>query len=72
MKKLRVTWQDGQWIRDGDQKVTTTDIHHQAVVKITGETLGFLEPGSNRVLLIIPENRLISAVPVEAPGDLDA
>jgi hypothetical protein len=74
MKKLKVTWQDGSWMRDGDQSTASAEIPWNATVTAVGETIVFSDggrPGST-IHLVVPESRLISAVEIEAEGSLRA
>lgn len=72
MKKLKVTWQDGNWNRDGQQPIASVELPEKTKVRHVGEgTLVFETPGDGvntgaRIALVVPEQRLISAVQVEA------
>jgi len=71
VKKLKVTWMNGSWTDGVDQTITSAEVHVQARISLLGETVVVQDPGSMEVVLVIPENRLISAVQVEV-GDTDA
>jgi hypothetical protein len=70
--KLKVTW-ISKWSRGEEEKVESAEIPADGLmVAIVGETLVFraygTDPGgavNGPVLLIVAENRVISAVPVE-------
>jgi hypothetical protein len=63
VKKLKVTWQDGSWNRNGEQPVATALLDENVSATHLGEdTLVFKASGSAKIVLIIPEQRLISAV----------
>ena len=65
-KKLKVTWQDGNWNRDGQQPIATVELPMGASVASVGDdTLVFKAPGSAQTLLVVPGQRLISAVEIE-------
>jgi len=72
VKKLKVTWQDGSWNHGGQQPVASAEIQaEELITAVVGETLVFRALGkgdgshvNGPVLLIIPEGRLISAIPV--------
>lgn len=66
MEKLKVTWQDGNWKRDGEQPIATALIPLGSSVSAVGEdTLVFKKPSSGVTVLVVPGQRLISAVVVE-------
>lgn len=66
MKKLKVTWQDGSWNCDGQQPIATAVLARGTGVRAVGEdTLVFTEPGSGIITLVIPAQRLVSAVEEE-------
>lgn len=67
MKKLKVTWLDGSWsINDDPQAVDSATIDPFASAVMHGETLCFVSnDSSRRILLAIPQSRLISAVIIE-------
>jgi hypothetical protein len=69
MSKLKVTWQDGPW-DSREQPVATLLLPGDVNVAHLGEdTLVFRSTGDIRILLVIPEQRLISAVAVEENGN---
>lgn len=66
MKKLKVTWQDGPWNPDGQQPVAAIDLPYGCLIRSVGEdTLVFTLPGSGALALVVPGQRLISAIEVE-------
>lgn len=66
MQKLKVTWQGDNWNRDGQQPIASALLRLGSSVAAVGEdTLVFTEPGSGSAVLVIPGQRLISAVVVE-------
>lgn len=70
MKKLKVTWQDGSWNRDGDQPIATAEIPEKSQIDAVGDdTLVFRswpdEQSSIRINLAIPAGRLISVIEIE-------
>lgn len=63
MSALKVTWQDGSWNRNGEQPVATVLLDKNVSAMHIGEdTLVFKASVSEKIVLIIPEQRLISAV----------
>lgn len=68
MKNLKVTWQDGSWNRDGQQPTATAMLPLDVAVSAVGEdTLVFRKSNMSgtSALLVIPAQRLISAVEEE-------
>lgn len=63
-EKLRVTWQDGLWSRDGKNEIGTADLAADTSVTRVGETLVFLDHYKKPVL-VFAEARLILASRVE-------
>jgi len=62
VRKLKVTWLSGSWNTD-DSPTATADIPAAAQIGAVGDTLIF-KTGSG-ICLVIPEQRLISAVEIE-------
>lgn len=65
MQKLRVTWQDGSWNREGDQPVASADVPAGVGVKALSEDSLVFVTGGGQIHLVIPCQRLISAVLVD-------
>ena len=64
--KLKVTWQDGPWNRDGKQPVAAALLDQDSTAEHIGEdTLIFRTPGGGQIALVVPEQRLISALLVD-------
>lgn len=64
--KLKVTWQDGPWNRDGRQPVAAALLDQDSTAEHIGEdTLIFRAPGGGQIALVVPEQRLISALLVD-------
>lgn len=64
---LKVTWQDGpSGLGNGQPIATATVPAYRLATTVIGETLVFRQGDqAGQVYLIIPEQRLISAVPVD-------
>jgi hypothetical protein len=63
VKKIKVTWMSGTWNAD-DAATDSAEIPAAAQLNAVGDTLVFKT--GDGICLIIPEQRLISAVEIEA------
>jgi hypothetical protein len=62
-RKLKVTWQDGSWNRDGDLPIAEAMVPAGAqLVNVGDDTLVFKD--GNGIVLAIPGQRLISVVEI--------
>lgn len=62
--KLKVTWQDGSWNRDGQQPIATKLVPRGVQLVNVGEDTLVFKDGSG-IVLAIPGQRLISVVEEE-------
>lgn len=64
MIKLKVRWQGGSWSNLGDQPVEEELLDGNVQIRREGEALVFFLT-TNSILLVVPQNRLLSAVRVD-------
>jgi hypothetical protein len=70
VKKLKVTWQDGSWNRNGEQPIASAKLPEKTRVRHVGEDTLIFEVSlgydkGTQILLVVPEQRLISAILAE-------